>query len=102
MPFTSSRSSPSASPTGALPSGLRQIRILQTKTWARIRRRGGGGLANPGPFRRIARAGGQKVTIRGLKRPFFLLGSHSGKIYLQLRRIFRPGPDQALGNTGKV
>jgi sec-independent protein translocase protein TatC len=26
---------------------------------------GGGGLASPGPFKRIARAGGQKVTIQG-------------------------------------
>ena len=32
--------------------------------WARKRHRGGGGLAVPGPFNRIARAGGQKVTIR--------------------------------------
>ena len=31
---------------------------------ARKRHRGGGGLAVPGPFKRIARAGGQKVTIR--------------------------------------
>jgi len=30
---------------------------------------GGGGLAVPGPFKRIARAGGQKVTIQGAKRP---------------------------------
>jgi sec-independent protein translocase protein TatC len=32
---------------------------------------GGGGLAVPGPFKRIARAGGQKVTIRIAQRPFF-------------------------------
>ena len=32
---------------------------------------GGGGLADPGPFNRIARAGGQKVTIRGAKTPLF-------------------------------
>ena len=32
---------------------------------------GGGGLAVPGPFKRIARAGGQKVTIRTAQRPFF-------------------------------
>ena len=31
---------------------------------------GGGGLAVPGPFKRIARAGGQKVTIQGAKRPY--------------------------------
>ena len=38
---------------------------------ARKRHRGGGGLAVPGPFKRIARAGGQKVTIRTAQRPFF-------------------------------
>ena len=32
---------------------------------------GGGGLAVPGPFKRIARAGGQKVTIQPAQRPFF-------------------------------
>ena len=36
---------------------------------------GGGGLAVPGPFKRIARAGGQKVTIRTAQRPLFELGS---------------------------
>ena len=36
---------------------------------------GGGGLAVPGPFKWIARAGGQKVTIRSAKRPFFGRGS---------------------------
>ena len=38
---------------------------------ARKRHRGGGGLAVPGPFKRIARAGGQKVTIRTAQRRFF-------------------------------
>ena len=38
---------------------------------ARKRHRGGGGLAVPGPFKRIARAGGQKVTIRTAQRPLF-------------------------------
>ncbi len=36
---------------------------------------GGGGLAVLGPFKRIARAGGQKVTIRTAQRPFFEMGS---------------------------
>ena len=49
---------------------------------------GGGGLAVPGPFRRIARAGGQKVTIRPAKRPFFRLGSRPRKNYSTVRRIF--------------
>ena len=48
---------------------------------ARKRHRGGGGLAVPGPFKRIARAGGQKVTIRTAQRPFFAIGS-------ELRRKF--------------
>ena len=38
---------------------------------------GGGGLAVPGPFKRIARAGGQKVTIRTAQRPFFENSSES-------------------------
>ena len=36
---------------------------------------GGGGLAVPGPFKRIARAGGQKVTIRRAQRPLFEISS---------------------------
>ena len=43
---------------------------------------GGGGLAVPGPFNRIARAGGQKVTIRCTKRPFFCTGSGPTKFFL--------------------
>jgi sec-independent protein translocase protein TatC len=42
---------------------------------------GGGGLAVPGPFNRIARAGGQKVTIRLAKRPFFRPGSGDSKFF---------------------
>src|SRR3954462_11920072 len=38
---------------------------------SRDRHRGGGGLAVPGPFKRIARAGGQKVTIRTAQRGVF-------------------------------
>ena len=48
---------------------------------ARKRHRGGGGLAVPGPFKRIARAGGQKVTIRTAQRPFFGCGSALPKIF---------------------
>ena len=36
-------------------------------------------MAVPGPFNRIARAGGQKVTIRTLKRPLFRPGSAFNK-----------------------
>ena len=42
---------------------------------------GGGGLAVPGPFKRIARAGGQKVTIRTVKRPFFRRCSGSSETF---------------------
>ena len=42
---------------------------------ARKRHRGGGGLAVPGPFNWIARAGGQKVTIRCAQRSVFELSS---------------------------
>ena len=54
--------------------------------WARKRHRGGGGLAVPGPVNRIARAGGQKVTIRSLKRPLFLPCSAPWKKYCAVRR----------------
>ena len=43
---------------------------------------GGGGLAVPGPFNRIARAGGQKVTIRLAKRCFFCRGSALSQFFL--------------------
>ena len=46
---------------------------------AQKRHRGGGGLAVLGPFKRIARAGGQKVTIQTAQRPFFELSSPSGE-----------------------
>src|SRR5689334_19844583 len=42
---------------------------------------GGGGLAVPGPFKRIARAGGQKVTIRRTQRPLFEMGSRSAATF---------------------
>src|SRR3954451_21253571 len=45
------------------------------KERARKRHRGGGGLAVPGPFKRIARAGGEKVTIRFAKRGVFAFSS---------------------------
>jgi hypothetical protein len=48
---------------------------------ARKRHRGGGGLAVPGPFKRIARAGGQKVTIRRERGDFFKLGSGLSKFF---------------------
>jgi hypothetical protein len=63
---------------------------------------GGGGLAIPGPFRRIARAGGQKVTIRGAKRPFFRLGSNPRKIFQQLVVFSGLDAVQLPGNTGRV
>src|SRR3954471_7138695 len=44
---------------------------------ARKRHRGGGGLAVPGPFKRIARAGGQKVTIRRAQRGVFANSSEA-------------------------
>ena len=49
------------------------------KKRARKRHRGGGGLAVPGPFKRIARAGGQKVTIRIAQRPLFEMSSEPRK-----------------------
>src|SRR5689334_25258636 len=75
----SSRSSRSASRTGAqrvarlvqLPMSL----LCPRQKRARKRHRGGGGLAVPGPFKRIARGGGQKVTIRTAQRPLFEMGS---------------------------
>src|SRR5437764_14720669 len=42
---------------------------------ARKRHRGGGGVAVPGPFKRIARAGGQKVTIRTAQRALLEISS---------------------------
>ena len=53
---------------------------------ARKRHRGGGGLAVPGPFKRIARAGGQKVTIRTAQRRFFATGSAASQIFFRRRR----------------
>ncbi len=46
------------------PSLPTMMKLSPDAIWARNRHRGGGGLAVPGPFERIARAGGQKVTIR--------------------------------------
>ena len=68
--------------------------------WARKRHRGGGGLAVPGPFDRIARAGGQKVTIRNLKRPVFPVGSNSDKNYFQDVGGRLPVRGSRLGKTG--
>ena len=79
-----------------------RLQMLRAKMWARIRHRGGGGLANPGPFRRIARAGGQKVTIQKVKRPLFRLGSHRCKIFQQFVAFFQPIAGQASGKTGRV
>jgi sec-independent protein translocase protein TatC len=44
---------------------------------------GGGGLAVPGPFSWIARAGGQKVTIRTAQRPLFEISSARFEIFLR-------------------
>src|SRR6476660_789997 len=102
MGCTSSRSSQSASPTGApraAPGQKRKIRRPRQKR-ARKRHRGGGGLAVPGPFKRVARAGGQKVTIRIAQRGVFPNSS-------DLRQLFLAVPEtvdicrQVLGNTGK-
>src|SRR5438309_10882678 len=73
-----SRFSRSASPTGALPGAPPgQMLLVRSpgKKGARKRHRGGGGLAVPGPFKRIARAGGQKVTIRTAQRALFEISS---------------------------
>src|SRR5438445_8288763 len=82
MASTNSPSSPSASPTGARlgrPRG--QLLLLRSprQKRARKRHRGGGGLAVPGPFKRIARAGGQKVTIQTAQRPLFANSSETRK-----------------------
>ena len=45
---------------------------------------GGGGVAVPGPFKRIARAGGQKVTIRRHKRIVFRDGSEVLELFFGL------------------
>src|SRR6058998_1639141 len=78
MACTNSPSSRSASRTGTR-QGRRGGRIWLSKSpWkrrARKRHRGGGGLAVPGPFKRIARAGGQKVTIRRAERTLFEISS---------------------------
>ena len=50
---------------------------------ARKRHRGGGGLAVPGPFKRIARAGGQKVTIRTAQRRFFAISSERSETFFR-------------------
>ena len=42
---------------------------------------GGGGLAVPGPFKRIARAGGQKVTIQIAQRRVFAMSSDVPKVF---------------------
>src|SRR6478752_7914701 len=73
-----------ASPTGKRrekPGGQPQMSLSLSprQEWARKRHRGGGGLAVPGPFKRIARAGGQKVTIRTAQRPLFEISSGLGK-----------------------
>ncbi|QIK79242.1 twin-arginine translocase subunit TatC [Sphingomonas piscis] len=61
---------------------------------------GGGGLAVPGPFKRIARAGGQKVTIRTAQRPIFQMGSTAQKIFEiifgRLSSGIRAGPPSSV------
>src|SRR3954469_24657070 len=75
MASTNLRSSRSASPIGARRAARRAQTLLMFRrprqVRARKRHRGGGGLAVPGPFKRIARAGGQKVTIRTAQRGVF-------------------------------
>src|SRR3982751_6513914 len=83
MGCTSSPSSQSASRTGALharrPGQMLLFRKSPRQERARRRHRGGGGLAVPGPFKRIARAGGQKVTIQTAQRRFFANSSDGAK-----------------------
>src|SRR3954454_3921153 len=88
-----SPSSPSASPIGAR-RAKRRGQVLQfpgrprpfprrpRQEWARKPHRGGGGLAVPGPFKRIARAGGQKVTIRIAQRRLFATSSSGPNYFL--------------------
>src|SRR3982750_4244749 len=104
MASTSSRSSRSESRTGALrakrPAPLRLVGKGPRQVRARKRHRGGGGLAVPGPFKRIARAGGQKVTIRIAQRPFFENSSEpSNYFFAGAVTTYRPGSGR--GNTGK-
>ena len=70
--------------------------------WARKRHRGGGGLAVPGPFNRIARAGGQKVTIRTRKRPLFRLGSGHCENFFNGSSRFSADSVNRSGKTGRV
>src|SRR5947208_13176199 len=82
MAFMQSRFWRSGSPIGvllaALPGQMLLLRSPRQKG-ARKRHRGGGGLAVPGPFKRIARAGGQKVTIQTAQRGFFANSSEGTK-----------------------
>jgi hypothetical protein len=56
-------------------------------------------LAVPGPFKRIARAGGQKVTIRIAQRRFFKNSSDAQNYFFDAGvTIF--GSGQSAGNTG--
>src|SRR4051795_6952594 len=83
-----SRSSPSGSPTGARHGarpGQRKKGSPRQKG-ARKRHRGGGGLAVPGPFKRIARAGGQKVTIRTAQRGVFKNSSDTVEDFFRYSR----------------
>src|SRR5829696_668178 len=62
------------------------------KKRARKRHRGGGGLAVPGPFKRIARAGGQKVTIRIAQRGVFANSSESFYLFFATAVTIRRRP----------
>src|SRR4051794_31431845 len=89
MVCTNSPSSRSASRTGALREKPPvQIRLLLNprQKRARKRHRGGGGLAVPGPFKRIARAGGQKVTIQTAQRRLFANSSDALKHFFAYGR----------------
>src|SRR3954466_6233484 len=81
MRCTSSPSSPFGSRTGGQLAGQqgqgRSSGGCPRQERARKRHRGGGGLAVPGPFKRIARAGGQKVTIRIAQRSVFANSSEA-------------------------
>src|SRR4051812_43580902 len=71
---------------GARPDQLPMSLLCPRQKRARKRHRGGGGLAVPGPFKRIARAGGQKVTIRTAQRSFFAFSSEK---FRRVRKFFR-------------
>src|SRR6185369_4715370 len=99
---TNSLSSRSASRTGARRAKPGQKLLCRSPRQKRARKRhgGGGGLAVPGPFKRIARAGGQKVTIRTAQRAFFANSSRPDQSFFATG-VTIPSFQLVGGNTGK-